>query len=163
MVYYTRFNTPFCEIILAGNEEGLSHLHLNTGLGKRQFVLSVDWVRDDLFFQEVKNQIDNYFLGKRQTFSVKLNPAGTPFQKRVWTELSKIPFGALCSYMDIAVKIENPKAARAVGTANGKNPIPLIVPCHRVIGSGGQLVGFAHGVEIKQRMIQFEQDILDKR
>jgi len=157
MMYYTKFETRFCEIILAGNKEGLSHLHLNTGEGKRRFEISGKWVFNHDFFTDTINQINEYFNGKRTKFNVTVNPRGTVFQKRVWLELSKIAHGELCTYKDIAKAIGNENAARAVGMANSKNPIPLIVPCHRVIGANGKLTGFAHGVAIKEELIQFEQ------
>ncbi len=155
-MYYTRFNTSLCEIILAGDEEGLCHLHLNTGEGKRKFEVLPEWIRNDIFFEEIKNQIDEYIAGTRREFTVRLNPQGTDFQKKVWQKLSKIPFGELRSYKDIASSIGNEKASRAVGMANSMNPIPLIVPCHRVVGASGKLTGFAHGLEIKAKLIDLE-------
>ena len=159
MIYYTRFDTPFCEIILAGNEEGLAHLHLNTSAGKRCFEISGTWICNEAFFEDTRHQIKEYFSGgKRTAFSVRVNPQGTEFQKRVWHELSKIGFGELCTYKDIAKAMGNEKAARAVGMANSKNPVPLIVPCHRVIGANGRLTGFAHGLAIKEKLINFERE-----
>lgn len=155
-MYYTKFSSPLCEIILAGDEDGLSHLHLNTGQGKRKFKILDDWKKDDSFFIEIKTQIDEYLKGSRTQFDIKLNPDGTDFQKKVWHELAKIPYGTVCSYKDIAEVLQNNGASRAVGTANGKNPIPLIIPCHRVIGADGGLGGFAHGLSIKQKLIDFE-------
>ena len=156
-MYYTRFNTSFCEIILVGNVAGLSNLHLNTGDGKRCFEISKRWMINDTFFEDIINQIREYFEGKRTKFNVIVNPRGTDFQKRVWRELSKIAYGELYTYKDIAKAIGNEKAARAVGMANSKNPIPLIIPCHRVIGTNGKLTGFAHGLAMKERLINFEQ------
>ena len=157
LMNYTRFNTRFCEIILAGNDQGLAHLHLNTGKGKRRFEISDAWHRNDAFFSNAKNQIEAYFSGKRRRFDLPINPKGTDFQKRVWKELSKIPYGELKSYKEIAEAIGNKDAARAVGMANSRNPIPLIIPCHRVIGVNGNLTGFAHGLDIKKQLIHFEQ------
>ena len=157
VMYHTRFNTSFCEIILVGNGEGLTNLHLNTGDGKRCFEISKRWMINDAFFEDIINQIREYFEGKRTKFNVIVNPRGTDFQKRVWRELSKIAYGELCTYKDIAKAIGNEKAARAVGMANSKNPIPLIIPCHRVIGTNGKLTGFAHGLAMKERLINFEQ------
>ncbi len=157
MIYYTKLDTPFCEIILAGNESGLSNIHLNTGAGNRFFELSADWIKNDAFFRHIVEQINQYFSGKRKLFTVKINPVGTDFQKRVWNELSKIPFGEVCSYKDIAIAIGSLNAARAVGMANSKNPLPLIVPCHRVIGESGKLTGFAHGIPIKEKLIRLEK------
>ncbi len=156
MMYYTKFETRFCEIILVGNAGGLSRLHLNTGEGKRKFEISEKWVLNPEFFADTINQIKAYFCGKRTKFNVRINPQGTEFQKSVWLELSKIAHGDLCTYKDIARAIGNENAARAVGMANSKNPIPLIVPCHRVIGANGKLTGFAHGVAIKEKLIDFE-------
>lgn len=156
-MYYTRFNGPVCEIILAGDNDGLSHLHLNTGKGKRKFDISTEWIDDSSFFEDVIQQVNQYFKGKRKTFAIKLNPKGTDFQKMVWHKLVKIPFGTVCTYKDIARAIGNEKAARAVGMANSKNPIPLIVPCHRVIGTNGSLAGFAHGLEMKATLLRVEE------
>ena len=160
MTHYTRFDAPFCEIILAGDEDGLTNLHLNTGEGSRVFEIDAAWNRDDDFFADVKNQILAWFNGEQKTFDVKLNPQGTDYQKSVWRELEKIPYGELRTYKEIAQKLGNDKANRAVGLANSKNPIPLIIPCHRVIGANGHLTGFAHGLDIKEKLINFEQSNL---
>ncbi len=156
MKYYTRFNTSLCKIILVGNEEGISNLHLNTGECKRVFEISEDWVRNDSFFKNAVEQVMEYCEGKRKEFNLLLNPEGTDFQKRVWKALSRIPYGEVRSYKDIAVEIGNEKACRAVGMANSKNPIPLIVPCHRVVGANGKLVGFALGLEVKKKLLDLE-------
>ncbi|GAA0182479.1 methylated-DNA--[protein]-cysteine S-methyltransferase [Clostridium sediminicola] len=155
-MYYTRFNTRFCEIILVGDEEGLTNLHLNTGEGKRTFEILDEWILNDDFFTEIINEIEEYFNGKRKTFNVKLNPQGTDYQKKVWNELCKIPYGEVYTYKQVATRIGNEKASRAVGMANSKNPIPLIIPCHRVVGSNGKLTGFAHGLTIKKKLIKHE-------
>ncbi len=155
-MYYTRFNTRFCEIILVGDENGLTNLHLNTGKGKRNFEISDKWILKDDFFIDAINEIEEFFEGKRKGFNVKLNPKGTDYQKKVWNELSKIPYGEVYTYKQIATNAGNEKASRAVGMANSKNPIPLIIPCHRVVGSNGKLTGFAHGIAIKESLIKFE-------
>ncbi|GAB6147081.1 methylated-DNA--[protein]-cysteine S-methyltransferase [Desulfocicer niacini] len=157
MMYYTKFNTRFCEVILAGDEKGLSHLHLNTGEGSRKFGIQEEWELKPAFFEDIKTQILEFLDGSRKTFDVRLNPAGTEFQKKVWEQLRKIPFGHLASYGEIAKQLGNPKASRAVGAANGKNPIPLIIPCHRVVGANGDLTGFAHGLAIKEKLIGLEK------
>jgi len=156
-MYYTNFQSQLCEIYLVGDEEGLKHLHMNTGEGKRTFGTSPDWIKNDEFFEDIKNQIIEYTNGKRTVFNIKLNPEGTAYQKKVWNTLLKIPYGQAVSYKDIAIKIGNPKAARSVGMANGKNPLPIIVPCHRVVGSDGSLTGFAHGIDVKEKMLQIEK------
>lgn len=159
---HTRFNTRFCEIILVGNAKGLTHLHLNTGKGKRQFKISDTWHRDDAFFSDARRQIQKYFSGELKIFHISVNPKGTDFQRQVWKELAKIGYGKLKSYKEIAGAMGNANAARAVGMANSKNPIPLIIPCHRVVGANGALTGFAHGLEIKKQLIHFEQAGLAK-
>lgn len=156
MMYYTQFTTPFCEIILAGDSNGLTHLHMNTGEGNRRFGILDTWTENPGFFSDTVAQIRDYLNGKRKQFDVRIHPRGTDFQKKVWKELTGIPYGALRTYKDIARAIGNEKAARAVGNANNRNPIPLIVPCHRVVGANGTLGGFAHGLSIKKRLIELE-------
>lgn len=147
-------------MILVGNKEGLTHLHLNTGEGKRRFHIEGEWVRNDAFFLDTMDQVTDYCTGKRKTFNVTINPRGTEFQKKVWKKLTGIPYGELRTYKTIAGAMGNENAARAVGMANSRNPIPLIIPCHRVIGTNGKLVGFAHGLAMKERLIHFERAVV---
>lgn len=105
---------------------------------------------------EAERQLNDYFAGRRTAFDLPLEPEGTPFQKKVWTALTRIPFGRTASYRDIAVSIGDPNACRAVGAANGRNPIPIVVPCHRVIGTSGKLTGFAGGLENKSFLLAHE-------
>jgi methylated-DNA-[protein]-cysteine S-methyltransferase len=105
-------------------------------------------------------QLTEYFAGGRQAFSLPLNAGGTIFQNEVWSALADIPFGELRSYSDIAIAIDRPKAVRAVGAANGRNPLPIIVPCHRVIGSNGSLTGFAGGIPLKTKLLELEGALL---
>lgn len=105
---------------------------------------------------ETEKQLNEYFWGKRKKFNVPINPKGTEFQKQVWNELLKIPYGQTVTYKRIAQKIEKPNAARAVGMANHNNPIAIIVPCHRVVGSNSKLVGYAFGLERKQFLLDLE-------
>ncbi len=156
MKYYTRFPAPFWEIILAGDNAGLSNLHMITGTGSRDVTIPTTWKRNDSYFSDLKKQILAYFDGKQKIFNVVLNPQGTDFQKRVWKALATIPFGETRSYGDIAAAIGNPRASRAVGGANARNPIPLIVPCHRVIGRNGKLTGFAGGLAAKEQLLRLE-------
>lgn len=109
---------------------------------------------------EVRRQLEQYFAGERQTFDLFLTPKGTPFEQTVWTELSRIPYGETRSYAEIARAIGRPGAARAVGRANGANPIPIVVPCHRVIGANGSLTGFGGGLDVKSRLLEIEGAIL---
>ena len=102
-------------------------------------------------------QLDEYFQGKRTVFSLPFKLTGTPFQLAVWKELQNIPYGQTTSYKEIAQKINKPKAYRAVGMANNKNPLPIIIPCHRVIGSNGKLIGYAGGLKLKNYLLELEQ------
>lgn len=108
--------------------------------------------------QQAVEQLDEYFTGKRTRFNLNLNAQGTSFQHRVWQELNTIEYGQTCTYADIAQGINNPKAVRAVGAANGRNPLSIVVPCHRVIGSNGTLTGYAWGMSIKASLLQLEQN-----
>ncbi len=105
---------------------------------------------------KLKSQLDEYFAGKRKSFDVPYVLSGTDFQKKVWDALTAIPYGETASYKDIAIKVGNPKASRAIGMANNKNPITIIVPCHRVIGSTGKLVGYAGGMSMKEKILDLE-------
>ena len=105
---------------------------------------------------EAATQLMEYFAGKRRTFSLPLAPKGTPFQKEVWQALSSIPYGQTRSYADIAAQVGRPKAVRAVGMANNRNPTPIVIPCHRVVGSSGDMVGYAYGTKIKRYLLELE-------
>lgn len=157
MIFYTTFETPFCKITLAGTKDGICGLHLDTGEGKRAFAIGDDWIRNEAVFADAKEKIEAYFAGNLQSFAVALQLHGTDFQKKVWTALLDIPFGEVRTYGEVAAAIGNKKASRAVGMANSKNPIPLIIPCHRVIGADGSLTGFAHGLSIKRKLLEFER------
>lgn len=128
-----------------------------------KFILTSDNLSlndNNMFLQNVQTQLTEYFSGKRKNFNIKLAPHGTIFQKKVWHELQKIPYGETTSYKDIAQNINNPLSYRAVGMANNKNPIAIIIPCHRVIGSSGKLVGYAGGIKLKEELLQLEQNNL---
>ena len=107
--------------------------------------------------QQVFKQLDEYFAGKRKRFDLPLSPAGTPFQQKVWKELQQIPYGQTVSYAQLAQSVGNPKACRAVGSANGKNPVAIIIPCHRVINASGKLGGYAYGLEVKKQLLDLER------
>lgn len=113
--------------------------------------------KDTPVLKETEKQLGEYFEGKRKTFDVPLNPKGTNFMKKVWTALQNIPYGEVRTYQQIAEEVESPKAARAVGMANHRNPIPIIIPCHRVIGSNGNLVGYALGMDMKKFLLEWEK------
>jgi methylated-DNA-[protein]-cysteine S-methyltransferase len=116
----------------------------------------IDVVEDTGRTAELRRQLAEYFAGGRRDFDLRLAPEGTPFERSVWDELRKIPFGETRSYGEIAQALGRPGAARAVGRANGANPIPIVVPCHRVIGSDGSLTGFGGGLEAKSRLLEIE-------
>lgn len=117
----------------------------------------IENARTDRLSKDITTQLDEYFHGKRKVFNVKLNPKGTEFQKKVWGELLKIPYGKTKSYQEIAQAINNPNGQRAVGSACNKNRIPIIVPCHRVISKSGALTGFAYGLKIKEQLLNIEK------
>ena len=120
--------------------------------------LPKEWVLEETeLIRKCKQELDEFFEGKRKTFDLPLAPAGTAFQKKVWDALREIPYGETKTYKDIAIAVDSPKGFRAVGMANNKNPIAIIVPCHRVIGSNGKLVGYAAGMETKTFLLALEQ------
>jgi methylated-DNA-[protein]-cysteine S-methyltransferase len=145
--------SPIGALTLVGNASVLVALHLPTS----------DDVPPDgepgktRLLERVADQLGEYFAGERRTFDVPLEAKGTPFQRLVWDALVEIPFGALRSYGDVAKAIGRPAASRAVGAANGRNPIAIIVPCHRVIGSTGQLTGYGGGLPTKKWLLEHEQ------
>lgn len=116
--------------------------------------------KETSLIKNTKQQLDEYFAGKRKKFDIPIKLDGTDFQIKVWKELLKIPYGETCSYLDIAKRIGNPKASRAVGMANNKNKIIIIVPCHRVIGSNKKLVGYACGLDVKEKLLELERENL---
>jgi methylated-DNA-[protein]-cysteine S-methyltransferase len=119
-------------------------------------LLHDDAVTDPQACAAAARQLDEYFRGKRREFTLPLSPRGTEFQLAVWNELCRIPFGATISYADLARRIGRPNAVRAVGAANGANPIPIVIPCHRVIGSNGSLTGYGGGLPLKQKLLSIE-------
>jgi methylated-DNA-[protein]-cysteine S-methyltransferase len=148
--------TEIATLYLIASETGLQGLYW-----KKQNVPVVSSLKGTTseikILSEAVKQLGEYFTGKRTTFDLPLEAIGTDFQKKVWAELKKIPYGETHSYAEIAKKIKNKKAVRAVGNANGKNPISIIVPCHRVIASSGSLGGFAGGIDIKSRLLAMER------
>jgi methylated-DNA-[protein]-cysteine S-methyltransferase len=120
---------------------------------------SLDWIRDAARVAFARTQIDEYFEGRRQVFELPLHPLGTPFQLEVWHALAGIPYGATVSYGEVARRIGQPQAVRAVGAANGRNPLPIVLPCHRVIGSDGSLTGFGGGLPTKRFLLALEDRV----
>lgn len=155
MKQYCTYQSPIGRLLLVGCDGVLEKLHFANS--STQNNIAGDWQYDEQCFVEVLRQLSEYFAGKRQGFDLKIAPRGTAFQERVWQELRKIPFGGTASYGEIAERIGNSKASRAVGMANGKNPIPIIVPCHRVIGKDGSLTGFGGGLDVKKQLLALEK------
>ena len=154
-VYYSHYTSPVGQLMLVG--DGASLLALRFDKGGDSIRPQPDWLRRNAAFSSVKQHLDAYFAGELTRFSLSLSPQGTDFQCRVWQALQDIPYGATCSYLDIANTLSDPNATRAVGAANGKNPIPIIIPCHRVIGRDGSLTGFGGGLERKRFLLALEQ------
>ncbi len=154
-MYYDRFDSPVGPLLLAADENALRIIGFPSGKGAR--VPEPNWVRDRARLAEVRKQLAAYFDGTLTSFDLNLAPAGTPFQRDVWKELCSIPYGSTTSYGALAAAIGRPTAWRAVGAANGANPIPIVIPCHRVIGSDGKLTGFGGGLDTKAALLSHEQ------
>jgi methylated-DNA-[protein]-cysteine S-methyltransferase len=154
-MWFDDFKTPIGRLTVALDDKAVvRHVLFETsryGAAGRE-----GWTRDASAARETREQLLAYFAGDRKVFDLPLGPVGTPFQLKVWGALSEIPFGATRSYGDIARRIGDPKAVRAVGAANGRNPLPIIVPCHRVIGSNGSMTGFGGGLTVKQFLLVHE-------
>jgi len=154
MFYYDIISTPIGQLLLLSNNDGLKKI-----LFEDQFDTSnidSNWLHDSSKLNLVKEQLDAYFSKTLTQFNLELAPEGTVFQKQIWNELLQIPHGELRSYQDIANAISKPTACRAVGMANSQNPIPIVIPCHRVIGKNGKLTGYAGGLENKYKLLQIE-------
>ncbi|MDJ0701408.1 MAG: methylated-DNA--[protein]-cysteine S-methyltransferase [Woeseiaceae bacterium] len=156
MMYYCYLETPIGELLLAGTNDALTMIGFPKGSMRRD--PEADWIFNEKPFAEVSRQLLEYFAGERKAFDLALDLNGTEFQLSVLEELQQIPYGTTTSYADIARRIGRPKAVRAVGAANGRNPIPIIVPCHRVIGSHGDLTGFGGGLDTKEALLRLEAE-----
>jgi methylated-DNA-[protein]-cysteine S-methyltransferase len=153
-MFYTYMPSPIGPLLLAGTGDRLSFVGFPQGKGR--IAPGEDWRRDDGAFEAARAQLSDYFSGTRQRFDLALEPSGTAFQLAVWQALLAIPYGTTISYGELARRIGRPDASRAVGAANGANPIPIIVPCHRVIGANGSLTGFGGGIETKKFLLALE-------
>jgi methylated-DNA-[protein]-cysteine S-methyltransferase len=149
-VRYTTVPSPVGDLLVARDDGGLTALLWPKSQPAR------DWRRDDDAFDDVRTQLGEYFAGNRRTFELPLNPHGSAFQQKVWTGLRAIPYGETTSYGELAASIGAPGSARAVGLANGQNPISIIVPCHRVIGGDGSLTGYGGGLPTKKFLLGLE-------
>jgi len=163
ILHYTAVDSPLGRLYLARNDQGLIALTLGTEAKKVLFDhLEKRCPNTELmaskshFIKEIK-QLDEYFKGQRSKFDLELNLSGTPFQLQVWKTLRTIPYGKTIAYGDLAKMLNNPGGMRAVGAANGQNPIPIIIPCHRVIAADGSLGGYTGGLDIKRKLLDLEQ------
>lgn len=151
---YTTIDSPMGELLLLGDGRALRGLYMQEG--RTGITARSDWTRDHAAFGDVRVQLDEYFEGRRAVFELALELEGTPFQRRVWRALQEIPYGESVTYGQLARRIGRPAASRAVGAANGQNPISLIVPCHRVVGADGTLTGYGGGIERKRSLLELE-------
>ena len=151
---YGKMKSPIGDLTLVGSGDQLEMIGFPEGKGVIR--VQPEWRREDSAFGNVVEQIDDYFAGDRKTFELSLKPSGTEFQLEVLKALTAIPYGQTVSYKEIARAIGRPKAVRAVGAANGRNPLPIVIPCHRVIGSDGSLTGFGGGIEAKLYLLGLE-------
>jgi methylated-DNA-[protein]-cysteine S-methyltransferase len=158
MKRYCYCDSPIGRMLLVGKNGMLEELHFPNST--EQLQIPVEWQEDKNSFAETLEQLRQYFAGNRRQFDLPISPQGTPFQERVWQELCKIPYGETASYGMIAQRIGKPKACRAVGMANSKNPIPIIIPCHRIIGKDGSLTGFGGGLPVKKQLLDLERQSL---
>ena len=152
---YRTLDSPIGPLLLAADDAGLRFVLF--GKGRRRVAPEPGWEPDRGLLTEPVRQLTAYFQGKLRVFDVPVAPAGTSFQRAVWTALQQIPYGETLSYGELARRLGNAKAVRAVGLANGSNPISIIIPCHRVIGSNGSLVGYGGGLPTKQALLALER------
>jgi methylated-DNA-[protein]-cysteine S-methyltransferase len=154
-VSYTEIESPLGPLLLAAGESGLQCIEFMNG--RKPVRIDPEWREDIEQLREPIRQLRSYFRGKLEVFDLPLQPRGTPFQLAVWRELCEIPYGETISYGELARRLGNPNASRAVGLANGTNPIPIVIPCHRVIGSNGKLTGYGGGLDIKEMLLALER------
>lgn len=166
-LHYISIDSPAGPLLLCASRKGLCHIEFGRpedalpklrAWAKRHYGADADFAEapQDAVLQEAAAQLSQYFAGTRREFALELDLRGTPFQRKVWLALAAIPFGETRSYKEIAAAVQAPKAVRAVGGANNRNPLPFVVPCHRVIGADGQLVGYGGGLHIKRYLLRHE-------
>jgi methylated-DNA-[protein]-cysteine S-methyltransferase len=153
--FYTQIESPLGPLLLAADDAGLRQIQFVNG--RHPAKPDPAWKEDRAPLSETIRQLNAYFAGELEDFDLKLAPEGTPFQLGVWRRLCDIPYGKTISYGQLAGQIGNPKASRAVGLANGSNPIPIVIPCHRVIGGDGKLTGYGGGLPIKEKLLALER------
>ena len=163
MIYYSNIYIPELKrsFLIAKNEKGVCNIEFSSG--KKMFLKMLSGRNDGVIkysparLKSEMRQIKEYFSGKRKKFTMKLDMNGTPFQKKVWNAIAGVGYGKTASYAGLAKKIRNPKALRAVGSACGKNPLPIVIPCHRIISKDGSIGGFGGGVSLKRKMLAVEK------
>jgi methylated-DNA-[protein]-cysteine S-methyltransferase len=157
ITWFDTLSSPIGDLLIAVRDDRL--LHVGFAEERHPHARQGIWRRDADRTARARQQLQEYFGGERQDFDLDLLPIGTDFQRQVWAELSRIPYAQTISYGELARRIGNAKAMRAVGLANGRNPIPIVVPCHRVIGANGSLTGFGGGIERKRWLLEHEARI----
>jgi methylated-DNA-[protein]-cysteine S-methyltransferase len=153
--YWTMIDSPLGPLLLTADDRGISGVIMDADIDE-QIEPSAGWTENAARFEEARRQLGEYFAGQRTEFDLPLSPTGTAFQREVWAALQTIPYGQVRSYGEIAAQIGRPGASRAVGLANGRNPIAVIVPCHRVIGASGALTGYGGGLHRKRLLLDLE-------
>ncbi len=175
MTYYTNLKSPIGQLLLTSDGEAVTGIYMEEHQGGPQAVSgfsdavptsaaafsslpTLSWEEGDgvAVLKEARRQLEAFFTGNLQAFDLPLKPSGTAFQRTVWDELTRIPFGKTISYGELAKRVGNPAASRAVGLANGKNPISIVIPCHRVIGANGTLTGYGGGIDRKKWLLEHE-------
>ena len=151
-LYRTNTDSPIGTLVLVGDETGLRHLHFPDDHAR----VNLEAVEDPTRFTEALEQLDVYWSGEEMEFDLPLAPQGTPFREKVWDALRGVPYGTTVGYGEIAKRIGKPSAARAVGGACGSNPLPILIPCHRIVGASGALTGFGGGLPIKKKLLAIE-------
>jgi len=153
-VFYDTFRSPIAELLITSNGEAITGLFLENS--RDLPMIETTWRKEVRLFDQARKQLRAYFARELMEFELVLAPQGTSFQQMVWSELRKIPYGSTTTYGELARKIGNPNGSRAVGAANGRNPISIIIPCHRVIGSNRKLTGYGGGIERKKALLDLE-------
>jgi methylated-DNA-[protein]-cysteine S-methyltransferase len=158
LLLYSTWDSPIGKLLAVGDGRSIRGLHMQEG--RRRIGVQPGWSGDDGAFGDLRAQLDEYFAGRRRSFDLPVDLAGSPFQRRVWEALRAIPYGETISYGELARRVHPSASPRAVGTANGRNPVCVIVPCHRVIGADGSLTGYAGGLERKRLLLDLESGVL---
>lgn len=154
MMHYSTIDSPLGLLLIAGDAAGLRLVGFQQG--NKPLAYHPVWVEDHRPLRAAMQQLEAYFAGSLRRFSLRLAPAGTPFQQSVWHAVQNIPYGETVSYGVLAHQLGKPQAARAVGAANGRNPLAIVIPCHRVVGSTGKLMGYGGGIDLKKALLAFE-------